>query len=528
MQMKSKLLQKINIGLFLSLLIVPSLLWGIVCITGNAEKANAAAGELTENRNLAEKPFDKFDTAGWESYYNDRIPFRTAIINADNNLESKLEKIYRKDIMPVLVKWSGRKASNVANVSVDDLIGKDTTTPSDKTGTGDGSQTGKDPKPDTTPDGTGDGGNGEGGDGSGGPDGNGSDTEPKPHTHKWVVENRREPSYTDYGRTMYVCEECGEVLWGDFDNKLLDDSFFPLNYASNQVFFGRNDWLFFEGVNSIEYYQGKELMSDAEKARVVANIQRLEALCDTLNIELVLMINPNREQVYPEYMPTVEIDSDVKRIPDLVSYVRENTDVKIIYPLDELKWGKLYYDTCYQYDTHWNYWGAFIGAQRVLDTLGLETVNRDSIRINETEGLMKGLIATGALNASDFPEAKDYVPVYRPDAGVNIIEGGQDIYYGYSPYYASEATNPLYDKKITVIGDSFRVPMVNYLEKDFAKTVSIQRESITVGEQGNGYDKWVQILTSINESDVLVIETVERFDNEFYGLISDLAACYGY
>ncbi len=464
---------------------IPTIIWGILCLTGQTDRPEYSFIALTENREITAKPSDIFDTASWEMYYNDRLPFRNVIINFDNNLESGLEKRYRSTVMPVLSKvFAPKKRAplepSVASLSFD--------------------QAEPIPTPELKEE----------------------NVDEKIHTHEWEAIDTREASYTDFGRTLYECRICGKRKWDDFKDKLIDETYQPLIYAANDVFFGRYDWLFYSNVNVIEYFEGKMIMSDSEKEKVLSEMERLQSECDKLGIKLVFMIAPNREQIYPEYMPTLNVKDGVKREPDLVDYVRSNSDINIFYPLNELQRAKIFYDTCYRYDSHWNHWGAFVGTEALYDALGMETVAPESVPVDEEYTTMSGLIASGALNPADYEPAKDYLVHYREEADSYALDGLQDIRTGYTEYYEAAATAPICDKRIAIIGDSFRVSMFRYIQKDFASSVSIQKETILASEKF-GPEMLDKVIAGVKSSDILVLETVERFDNDYFTMISLLA-----
>ncbi len=490
--MKKTVYEKLNIAIFLAIIILPGIVWFFVCIVLGADKLNRMFGELSENRNLTPRPAQITDTRGWEEYYNDRLPFRNAIVIADNDLESGIEKHFRKSVMPGLVRMLGLKADEKKEASVTATL-MDNGKSVEKIAT--------EPKK--------------------------ADTVGTVHEHTWQIADSRSASYTDYGRNLYVCSECGERKWDDFEDKLIDEDYYPVSLAANSVLFGKYDWLFYSNDNALDYFEGKMLLDAASKERVLSDMERLRAECEKRGISLVLMIAPNREQVYPEYMPTLKVLDGDKREEDLVGYIKANSNINIIYPLDDLKRANVFYDTCYRYDSHWNHWGAFVGTESLYIAIDADNVAPESVPVSEEYTTMAGLIASGALNPADFEPAKDYFPDYRPEAGATVIEGQQDIAKGYTAYYEAVSTDPTDERSIAIIGDSFRVSMLRYIEKDFAKSVSIQKEAILAGPDGNEPDMWEKIIGSIENTDVLVVETVERYDNEWFTIISKLAGYLG-
>ncbi|MBQ9131064.1 MAG: hypothetical protein IJX62_01155, partial [Clostridia bacterium] len=94
----------IAISVFLSMLTLPMLLWGVLLLIPNG----TAPFEVTmqENRNPAEMP-EVLDlrtlTADLEACFNDRIPFRSLLISSYQNLTNSVEKPYKEQVRPYLV-----------------------------------------------------------------------------------------------------------------------------------------------------------------------------------------------------------------------------------------------------------------------------------------------------------------------------------------------------------------------------------------------------------------------------------------
>ena len=97
----------VAISLFMVILILPTIAWGIANI---AWGINPAVKEVLapQTDELAPEEFpDKFDpktyTADIEAWYNDAVPFRALIMNAYEGMESAIEKPYLDNIRPSLM-----------------------------------------------------------------------------------------------------------------------------------------------------------------------------------------------------------------------------------------------------------------------------------------------------------------------------------------------------------------------------------------------------------------------------------------
>lgn len=531
-KMKKKL-QLAATAAFMAILILPSLTWGILQLIGlkNPAVMEMLDYDLGENRNRAPFP-ESFDldeyTKQLEAYYNDRAPFRSVLIRWNQRFSGKLESVYQTNIEPALIAWMyGSNSPGNTQIS-----GLPVVPPVNTPGSG------REPEnlPSAAPPASSD-------DGStvvspAAPD-NSPSAAPAGEEHHYLVVQLLQPtcvdegsitcrcedcgdtytetlpaaghipetrvveaSYLNYGYTSYSCTVCGRTWRGSFVEKPIDTSYFPPKQAGDYTVLGRYNWLFYRGNATLSYYRGVNILTEQEMAEYLAVLQQLQDVCDKRGIRLCFMVIPNKEQVYDEYMPTYQIADTFKRDDRLAAYIAENSDIDFLYPLEELKAGKVCYDTYYQYDSHWNNAGGFVGAQALYKALGMPVTDFLDWSITETSGAPTGLIATGGLDPANYPADHDYEIDYRPEVQLINVEGEKNILCSTGIYRAwSDCGN---DQKLVLLGDSFRVAMLPYLERDFAEICVAHR------------DEKQKIKQDVKEADVLVVSAVERFDQTVF------------
>ena len=391
--------QKIFISVFMAVLILPSLFWLVIKGSNNDNLISKFEYDLGENRALYEMPdvltLGTF-TSDLDNYYSDHVPFRTSVIGFNSKMDGALEDMYRKGIQPALIKLAGKEAGTTSGLSVAELTGMDSKVLTDvdnsqdesalidlgehvfedveeieATCTENGSITKKCSDCGETV------------------------TEVVPATgHNPELIEAIEASLASYGRKKYKCSTCGIMWFDEFEDKLVDNSYLPVNIVNNQVIVGKSDWLYYTGDNSIAYYTGENVLSESEMAKRLSEMQDLQDACDEKGIELLFMVFPNKDQVYPEYMPSIDIVNEKKRIPVFADYIRDNSDIKFVYPLNELMSAKIYYDTYFPYDTHWNNWGAFVATQAMYDVLEMEKTSPEQVDVTRVDGYVRGLVAS--------------------------------------------------------------------------------------------------------------------------------------
>ena len=135
---------------------------------------------------------------------------------------------------------------------------------------------------------------------------------------------------------------------------------------------GKDDWLFYsradDGNNIADFFK-LNLFTQAEISQLIANIDRRRQWCENHNIKFIVLIAPNKHNVYPEYYP-FERPGGITRTEQIMAALPEHLKDTVIYPLDSLLQHKggttpLYFET----DTHWNMAGAYLAYEILFDRL---------------------------------------------------------------------------------------------------------------------------------------------------------------
>ncbi len=534
---KQKMYSLFTVVVFMALLILPTLAWGILSAADRFAPGimDTLDYDLGENRNKASFP-EEYNPATYpaevESYYNDREPFRSVIISANTDFTTAMENIYKESIRPTLISlfyseeenstgdtilvendlanMFGDNSSNNGNDASWDTLGENA---SDSSGPGtaasEDSEKATDPVHEYVET--------EHADATCTLAGHitytckkcqDSYTESLPATgHAYQIIQVVEPDYDNYGYSICACGYCNLEMKTNYTQKLIDTTYFPPNIINQQAVEGRRNWLFYAGNNSPAYYRGQLLLDGDTLADYANRVATLQALCDEKGIQLQLMILPNKEQVYSEYMPSYTINDTYKRIPRLVDYVRENTGIEILYPIDELQAGKLYWQTYYKYDTHWTYAGAFIGLQCLYQALGLPTTSLDDFAYDLTYRSGGDLVLLAALNPDNYPGDPVYTPIYKQEVTILETTGLRD---GEGTFTAkTDSTNQC---NFVLIGDSYRLQLLPFLERDFTNVTLTHRNNISSEE----------IKAAVLEADILVLEAVERYDTRLMDNVNTL------
>lgn len=527
-----KIIRRISIAMFLCVLILPQTSWLILKLVSvnDAQIMEKLDYDLGENRKLADFPSGADIgniTSELEACYNDHAPYRSILITINRQINSKLERAYTLNVQPVLVALADRSRSSSNTGGEPESSNEGMTEPENSTRLADGNNgdrngntTSGDAAAGKVPVNTGsisdnasDGTQSISGDVnnngmSGGMEEN-TDAADKPGngtagSASGNTTAKREPD------TNFVGQENNNA--GDVDPTAAQP-YFPAR-EMNGTIFGRDDWMFCNYDNSIGYYCGSNLMTEQQMKDRLSLMQKLQQLCDSRGVKLQFMIAPNKEQVYSEFMPTYTIENSYKKVPRFVDYVNQNSSVKIIYPIDELRSAKDTMSTYYKYDTHWNHYGSFIAVQALYKNMGLDYVSPDSV--NYTEGsCIWGLVITAGLSWKDYDRDYDHIADYKPEIELFNTDGVIDhIHTEKSAVYRTDSTASD-QSRFVMVGDSFRLYMMPYLERDFAHVSVAHRDNIG------------DIQDDIRQADILVVECVERLDDSLNGTILQLINILG-
>src|SRR5207249_4855988 len=134
------------------------------------------------------------------------------------------------------------------------------------------------------------------------------------------------------------------------------------------VILGRSGWLFFAGDEALASYRAVQPFTEVELAAWQRRIETRRDWLAERGICYLVVIAPNKETIYPEFMPeSLNRVRPVTRLDQLVAHLRAHSSVAVVDPRDALRTAKaggiLYLRT----DTHWN----DVGAWRPVAAAGL-------------------------------------------------------------------------------------------------------------------------------------------------------------
>ncbi len=417
--------------LFVVVIAGPMISWGVLSIVNivNPSIMETLDFDLNEKRSKAtmSEIIDlSIITYEAENYYNDRLPYRSLLINFKRYLDAKLEEPYKNKIEAMLLKIFSKRKNAEGLDDTDENI-----------------------------------------------------------SNEMFMEDAVE-KYLNHG------------LYKEEIDPYDDTIEFPIKYLNNpRVIVGQSDWLYLNE-NNIAYYQGiNKISSESEIKKHVEPYVRLKRMCDIVGKRLVILICPEKEEIYPEYMPTMEIKDYVEVPIDIREYVKANTDVTYIYPKEELLKHKKNYLVYKKYDSHWNAIGGFIAANEIKKALGLPTTSLRDMKLKKVPTMDADLAFYGNTSVENLPMTFKYVfENYKPTHIVERVFAKNPVTLDSFTTHCEQGFN----RKVFLIGDSFREALQEFIIKDF--------KELYCNTYTNATDGFIR--EEVKRADDIVITLVER------------------
>ncbi len=250
------------------------------------------------------------------------------------------------------------------------------------------------------------------------------------------------------------------------------------------VIIGYDDYMFYE--DTVSDFVGSGFLSQTVYDRLVKTLRERNDWAESNGKKFYFVIAPNKNSVYPDYMPEGYTMASYRRYDQFVELL-DSAGITAIdlrgtmaAAVQEVPERNLYY----KYDTHWNNHAGYFAYRATMDKIKADFPNvvihdKSEYQINYCETYMKDL----AYYLGYYSTLKDYGPVYTLKSGrtatlVNYTpktSWGQFTFAyvwpdGYSDklYYFQYRNDYNYDApNAYVMRDSYSIAMVPFLKDSF-------------------------------------------------------------
>ena len=262
--------------------------------------------------------------------------------------------------------------------------------------------------------------------------------------------------------------------------------------TDERVIVGENNWLFYTGNSTISDYRKTEKYSLKVKKQIKKSLLKTQNKLNEKNIDFYILILPNKETVYTDKLKnkiTISPNKDSK-IDDLISYLKKNTNLNVIYPKAELITSRKKFETYYKNDTHWNNYGAYIGITKLMVSID-ENYHNSEIYVKYANKKSGDLADMNLI-----PNVENKEPTVK-----NFYNEINYKCKEINNYEICKSDTALYNKTVLFVGDSFRIATIPYFSKIYKNAIIIHK---------NDYN---EDLIKKYDVDIVIYETVERLSD---------------
>lgn len=297
------------------------------------------------------------------------------------------------------------------------------------------------------------------------------------------------------------------------DHAAFRSQFLSLNAGINLALFrsvdnptvirGKENWYFFNAGASVEDYRGQNLLSETEQITFASKVLETSRYFKALGVDFVVLLAPNKEQIYSEYMPDDYTRlAELTRYDQLVQALGELTDVPVIAPKSYYleNRDRLWY---FKTDTHWNEAGAFVAEQMLIEALGGSPVPIESLDVQYDYRGPGDLALLFHMPDCFLEDYSCTVNGYYDD-----VEVVPELPFSPSPITRTHAENAPDKRHIALFHDSFALVMMDKFSRYFSEVTYYPWQDFSP-----------EYLTKEELPDVLVYEVVER---DLARMISDM------
>lgn len=176
-----------------------------------------------------------------------------------------------------------------------------------------------------------------------------------------------------------------------------------------EVIVGIDGWLFYKGDDRkqvIEDLVGKTKFSSIEIDNIFSTLSSYKSYSNAIGAEFLVVIAPNKETIYTEYLPQRIIKTPLTKIDQIFKKLSDYPELKILDLRNHLLNAKNIEQIYYKTDTHWNEKGAYICYDQIMKEFGLP--KKDSKIYQSSKKKYIGDLSSMAKLESEYFEEADF------------------------------------------------------------------------------------------------------------------------
>lgn len=294
-------------------------------------------------------------------------------------------------------------------------------------------------------------------------------------------------AYSRYFDSHYLLHQTQVSAFQSVSHHLLHEKVFP------NVLIAKQDWLYYTGENNIADFECTAPFSAEELQTIRSQLLGWKAQLEERGIHFYVVIAPNKETIYPQYLPDqVQTGRKGCRI-DQVMDVLQDASLSVLDLRAALQSAAQTDQVYHRTDTHWNDTGALLAAQMIMSLVSRDFSKVTSPTIDDfyrDPQPFSGDLAAFLPPDDRFIEQAVFLRPSNP-AAVKIEEGSDHTIIASLP--GSDLPTAL------VFRDSFCDALIPFLSAHFSRVVFASSFSVDLD------------LIDREKPDVVIFEIAQRY-----------------
>lgn len=237
------------------------------------------------------------------------------------------------------------------------------------------------------------------------------------------------------------------------------------------VLIGQQDWLYYTGEDNIRDYECTAPFNQNELATMRERLLDWQKQLQARGIRFYVVITPNKESIYPQYLPeNIRPGRRACRIDQVMAILQE-TPLKVLDLRAAMQNAAQTAQVYHRTDTHWNATGALIASCEILELIQQDFPDVSIPKLEEYQSVTRAISGDLAeflpANARFVEQAVQLSPI-QPTAILEEGEGRSII------SYISGSSLP----NVIVFRDSFSDALIPFLSQHFAHVLYIHSFSL--------------------------------------------------
>lgn len=229
---------------------------------------------------------------------------------------------------------------------------------------------------------------------------------------------------------------------------------------------GKDGWFFLSNDTNrvMDQIQGNyELGSGFDKAWQALFHHRATSMKE-LGITYSFLVAPNKECVYPQFLPDGIELSELRPVFRFLRQVPD--DVDVLYPLQELRAASVSTNVYPKGDSHWSLPGALVAYRQLAKKLGIRAVQDDEIDFYIDP---RGDLSSKVNEKTEYIRGRIREPTFRLVSNNNVPNTGHKVVYE-----NADKTLP----SCVMFRDSYGTILLDILAQSFSRFVAVWQPNI--------------------------------------------------